>query len=151
MNIIKQTKKTAADQARQIAKQVAREPLEMAKTVVPPHIIEGAKKESTSPITEAILQDQKKANEAGIDDFSEEEAQIKTNRRLRELEEEIKKIRQEREAQMQQWKKAQEEAMKEEKPAEQPFVMPQGKKRRGMLGPGQKKQGTQEMGKQKTG
>jgi hypothetical protein len=149
--IIKKTKQTAADEARKVAKQIKKEPLEFAKTVVPPHIIEGGKKESTSPITEAILQDQEQVKKAATNDLGEEEVQVKIKKRLQELEEEIKKIRQERERKEQGWSKAQDALMKPQEHEEKPFIPPQSKKKRGFLDPAKKKKGTKEMGKQRSG
>lgn len=145
--IIRQTKQTASDQARKIAKQMAQEPYEMVKTAVPAHVIEGARKDNPNLVSEIV----ESGNTQSKDPVNEEEVKIQTNKRLGELEEEIKKIREERKAQEEEWRKQQEETMKPPETTEQPFVMPQGKKKQGFMGFAKKKQGTKEMGKQISG
>lgn len=149
MNLLKQTKKTAADEARKVAKQIRQEPLELAKTIIPPHIIEGAKKEGDqqSIVAEMVESGHSQPREP----VNEEEVRTQTNKRLEELEGEIRKIREERKAKEEEWKKAQEEMSKPPDASEQPFVMPQGKKKQGFMGFAKKKQGTKEMGKQMSG
>lgn len=145
--IVGKTKQAAIDQARKSAKQMAQEPYEMAKNIIPPQILEGGKKDSRSLITEVIKKDIPKPEQ----DLDEEEIEVETNIKLEELEQEIRRIREERKAKEEEWKKAQEEAMKNEKPPEQPFVEVSSGKKRGFLGFGKKKQGTKEMGKQTSG
>jgi hypothetical protein len=145
MNVIKQTKKSAADEARKIAKQIRQEPFELAKKAAPPHIIEGAKKKDTPKLhamPETAEERGKSAEETIQEQIDEEALNAKTKKRLEELEDEIKKIRQEREAQLEQWKKEQEAQMKppETEESKQPVVMPTSKKKKGFMGPAQKKQ-----------
>lgn len=145
--LIRQTKQTAADEAKRIAKQMAQEPYEMAKTIIPAHIVEGAKKDNSNLVSQMV----ESGSAVSKEPVNEEEVKLQTNKRLVELEEEIRSIREERKAKEEEWRKAQEEMLNPPKSSEQPFVMPQGKKKGGFMGFAKKKQGTKEMGKQMSG
>jgi len=145
--IIHKTKQAAIDEARRSAKQLAQEPYEIAKTIIPPRILEGNKKDEPSLIAQVIKNDTSQQE----NELDEEEINTKTNKKLEELEEEIKRIGEERKLKEEEWKKMQEEVMNADKPTEQPFVGAPSRKKRGFLGFGKKKQGTKEMGKQMSG
>ncbi len=149
MNFLKSSSKTAVDEAKKIAKQVAREPYEIIKNVVPSAVGEGGMKgEKQKTALSKIVEGGENLSLGSID---EEALKAQTNRRLKELEEEIRKIREERKMREEEWRKQQEEVMKVEEPQEQPFIEPPSRKKRGFLGFVKKKQGTKEMGKQISG
>jgi hypothetical protein len=88
---------------------------------------------------------------------TEEEAKIHSlaKKRMRELEEEIKRMRQVREGSQAEWEKSQQQAFgtDEHKEGEkkQPLVQPTSIRKRGMAGQTKQKQGTKEMAKQVSG
>lgn len=141
----KKTASTAADQARKTAQQIAREPYEILKSALPA----GMKKESdnSSLVAEMVGIDDNQVGEK----INEETVNTQAKKRLEELESEIEKIRQERKAKEEEWKKSQDALMQSEHPAENQFIEAQSKKRRGFMGFAKKKQGTKEMGKQVSG
>ena len=146
--IIRKTKQTAADEARKAARQIAREPYELAKTVVPPHILEGTQNDNSSFISEIV----ESGNTQPKDPVNEEALNAQTAKRLQELNAEIEKIRKERIQKEEEWRKNQEALMKPEQvSATKQFVEAPGKKTRGLAGFRKKKQGTKEMGKQTSG
>jgi hypothetical protein len=144
---LKKTGQTAADQARKTAKQIAQEPYEIVKTVVPQHVLEGAKKNSSPPVSKIFDKVEKQPEEI----IDKEAVNAQARKRLQELEEEIGKIRKQRKVEEEEWKKNQESLMQPEQPSEKPFVEPPAKKKQGFMGFAKKKQGTKEMGKQISG
>lgn len=147
-NILKQTGKTTADLAREAAKKIVGEPLEILKSATPAHLQE---KDSPNIIQEALAATTPNARE----NIDIQALNAQTQKRLGELEQEIAKIRQERAAKTKEWTEQQQALMGQGKNqnVEKPFIEPQSKKKRGFMGIGgaKKKQGTKELGKQISG
>jgi len=146
--IIKKVGRSAAETARVMAKQMAREPHELLKTA-------SAQVSKDSSIQEPPQQNDQDITGLKAEELStDEEKKIKdqTRRRLIELEEELKQVRMKRKEQSEKWSQEQEKIMqKQEIPSEKPLIEPTTKPKRGQLGAAKKKQGTREMGKQVSG
>lgn len=152
-NIIKATGKTAADLAREAAKRVAREPLEILKSAAPPGLrLSGSEspqlqgQDTSNLISDAISATSLNA-EANV---NAQELNAQAKRRLGELEQEIQRIRQERAQKIEAWNKEQQALLDQGKSGQQKqsLIEPQSKKKRGFMGFMKKKQGTKELGKQ---
>lgn len=148
-NVFKQAGKTSKDIAKEAAKRVAREPLEILKSA--------GKHESavehggSVPLIEQIIGAQ------GVNKLSKsEEAKIKgdDSRKLEELENEIRKFRQLREQKNIEWTEEQNKKLglsAEAQEPKAPLMEPTSAPKRGKMSPAKKKQGTKEMGKQISG
>ncbi|KKR30783.1 hypothetical protein A2715_02110 [Candidatus Woesebacteria bacterium RIFCSPHIGHO2_01_FULL_39_32] len=148
--IIKKAGKTTADIAKQIAKQVALEPIEILKSAGSQ--VTGREKPGEMSVMQQVMTGNGKVQEISAIEKAQEEAQ--TKRRIEELEQELKKLRGEREEKQQSYEQKVMGEMKQgqqEPQAETPLVEPVTRRKRGMMGPAQKKQGTKEMGKMVSG
>ncbi|KKQ51831.1 hypothetical protein A2865_04375 [Candidatus Woesebacteria bacterium RIFCSPHIGHO2_01_FULL_39_17] len=146
---IKQTKKTAADTAKQVAKQIAREPFELLKTSKS-QILKQEK--SSSDIVQQIVGGDGKVGE--ISPAQKSELEAKKKKRIQELEEELKRISLERKRKEEEWLQLQKQEMDKtqvQDQSSQQLIEPKTKPRRGFLRFLKKKQGTKEMGKQISG
>ncbi len=146
--IIKKVGRSAADTARTIAKQMAREPHELLKTA-------SAQVSKDSSIQEPPQQNIQDVIGIKSEELSTDEEKKITDlarKRLKELEEELKQVRLKRSEQSQKWSEQQEALMQtQEKTSEKPILEPTTKPKRGQLSVAKKKQGTREMGKQISG
>lgn len=152
-NFFKQSVKTAKDQAKEMAKKIAREPVEILKTGQN-QVTGGSEKKQIAPEISVI--DQIITGDGKVKDTTPEEEQAihaQTKRRLQEIENELRQLRMEREQKSQEYVKGQMELMGEnkEEPAIKALEMPQGKKHGGPPKPGQAKKGTHEVGRQAKG
>lgn len=146
--ILKKTKRAAVDEARQIAKQVGREPTEF---------LAHTKSQALGLETHPKLDEQIVAGSGKIvapTSTEEEEIKVRARKRLNELEEELNIIRQDRKVKEKEWQDTQAEKMQQNLPKTDEYktlVQPTTKPRRGFLGLIKQKQGTKEMGKGPSG
>ena len=150
-NIFRQTGKTTADIAKQVARQVAREPVEILKSAGSQ--VTGREKPGEMSVMQQVMTGDGKVQEITPKDIVQEEAS--TKRRLEELEQEIMKLRAQRregaQAYVQQVGEQMGQGQAQEKVQQEPLAEPTSRPKRGMMGPVKKKQGTREMGKQISG
>jgi len=142
--IIKQAGKTTADIARQAARQVAREPVELLKSGSS-QVMQNENTNIQDPINLT-------SDKLPPEEIAKKEKEARD--RIQELEEELRRMRGKREENKEAWVKEQEEKLKaqtSQPAAAQPMVEPTTKPKRGMMGEIAKKQGTKEMGKQISG
>ncbi len=145
--IFKQAGKTTADIARQAARQVVREPYELLKSGSSQVL-----KNENKPPLDPVSQTSDKIPELTPEEIAKKEKAERD--RLKELEEELRRMRGKREEKEEAWGKDVEEKLKAQTPqpeAAQPALEPTTKPKRGMIGVVAKKQGTKEMGKQISG
>ncbi|KKQ98586.1 MAG: hypothetical protein UT24_C0009G0086 [Candidatus Woesebacteria bacterium GW2011_GWB1_39_12] len=148
-SFVKQTKISASDAARKVAKQIAREPIELLKTSKSQVL---RQESDTSRLVQEMVSGNGESGE--ISETQKVEIEAKKRKRIEELEEELKRIRHEREKKEEEWSQLQQQKMgttQDSVGSHQPFIEPTTKPRRGFMGFLKKKQGTKEMGKQISG
>lgn len=155
-DFFKKVGKSAKDEARKLAKQIAREPVEILKetTGQPATTPEQPQKEGMSVMQEVMTDG---GNVKDISAGEEQSIHSQTKSRLAQIEAELRQLRMQREQKSQEWTKEQEELMghKEGVPQEaapEPLEMPHSVQK-GPKGPAGKKKkgGTMEQGRTKKG
>jgi len=154
-DFFKKMGKSAKDEAKKIAKQIAREPIEILKDTAG----QTAPSPETGKQPETSVMQQVMTGDGTVKDVSPQEEQSihsQAKSRLAQIEAELRQLRMQREQNSQEWTKQQEELMghKEGVPQETapaPLEVPHTPKK-GPKGPGGKKKGgTMEQGRTKKG
>jgi len=150
-DIFKQTGKTAKDIAKQTARQIAQEPVEILKSTTRQGT--GIEPSPSASVIDQIVTADGKIPQ--ITKLEEKKLENITRKKIEELEEELKKMRNTREQRSQEWQESQNTLMghtQTEQPiSEKPLVEPTTMPKRGMFGVAKRKQGTKEIGKQISG
>ena len=97
-SFVKQTKISASDAARKVAKQIAREPIELLKTSKSQVL---RQESDTSRLVQEMVSGNGESGE--ISETQKVEIEAKKRKRIEELEEELKRIRHEREKKEEEW------------------------------------------------
>lgn len=141
------TKQKAQDVAKKIAKQVQEERNEYVKSAKGQ--IFGEKTQTDSNLVNEIID----GNVADVNPNEETQLKNEERKRIKELEDELEKIRQERKQKLQEWQTGQQEELTKHEEEEPQLVEPVTKKKRGFMGgrARKKKQGTREIGKSVSG
>ena len=151
-NFIKQTKKTAKEQAIKTAKQIAREPSEILKDARSEVTGTPDVHEPKPSVMEQVMTGDGKTEE--VSPQEEQSIHSQTKSRLSQIEAELKRLREQREQKSQGWSEEQERLMEpgEQVPEEKykPVELPSSPKK-GPASPHMAKKGTKEMGRTRKG
>lgn len=138
----------AQDQAKLFAKQIGREPEEFLKSAKAQITKDTQTQETQPPLAQGV-------SETNLSEVSPEEKKKideMAAKRLKELEEELMRIRNQRKQREEEWSQQQDALMKgKAKQDEKLLIEPTTRPKRGMFGVTKQKQGTKEMGKQISG
>lgn len=150
-DFFKQVKNSAKEEAIKAARQVRQEPLEILKD-----INSNVSGQTDIHQKEISMMQQVMTGDGKVADVSSQDEQkinILAKRRLQEIEQELRRMRILSEQRSGDWVEKQKTLMTEGDVdgKQKVFLEPTPKRKTGMIGPGQKKQGTKEMGKQYSG
>jgi len=151
MNVFKQAGKTSKDIAREAARKMAREPFEILKSATTQE--SGVERSSSGSVIDQIITGDGKIPE--ISTAEEMKMNNEAKQKIEELENELQRLRQQRDQKSAQWNEEQNTKLghgpEEDQKPKAPLIEPTTARKRGQGSPTKKKQGTREMGKQVSG